>query len=53
MKKFLHAVIENTQPYSQKWLLTSFISGYFLATLFFGIFSSQVHHFLNSLFQGF
>jgi hypothetical protein len=50
MKNFLSAVVENTQPLSQKLLASSFISGYFLAIIFFKFFGPQVHHFLDSIF---
>jgi hypothetical protein len=52
MKKFLLAVIENTQPVSQKLLFSSFISGYVLAIVFFKFFRPQVHHLLDSIVQG-
>jgi hypothetical protein len=52
MKNFLLAVIENTQPLSKKLLFTCFISGYFLATIFFRFFGPEVHRFLNSILQG-
>jgi hypothetical protein len=53
MRKFLSAVIESTQPISKKLLFTSFIAGYLLATIFFGFFRPQVHHFLDSLLGAF
>jgi hypothetical protein len=52
MKKFLAAVIENTQPLSKKLLFSSFMAGYLLATILFAFFRPQVHHFMNSIFQG-
>ena len=52
MKKFLFAVIENTQPLSQKLLFSSFISGYVLAITFYKFFGPQIHHFLDSIVQG-
>jgi hypothetical protein len=52
MKHFLSSVIENTRPLSTKLLFTCFISGYVTATVFFGVFGPQVHHFLNKIIQG-
>lgn len=52
MKKFLSAVIENVQPFSQKLLFGSFISGYILAIIFFKLYGPHVHQFIESLFQG-
>jgi hypothetical protein len=51
MKKFLQAVIENTQPISQKLLVTSFIVGYVLAVIFYKFFGARVHHLLDSFTQ--
>jgi hypothetical protein len=51
MKKFLQAVIENTQPVSQKLLVTSFIAGYILAVIFYKFFGARIHHFLDSIMQ--
>ena len=50
MKKFLQAVIENTQPISQKLLVSSFIAGYILAVIFYTFFGTTIHHFLDSIF---
>ncbi len=52
MKKFLLAVIEQTQPLSPKLLFACFISGYCLAIIFFKFYGPQVHHFLDTIFQG-
>jgi hypothetical protein len=52
MKTFLSAVFENTRPVSKKLLFSSFMAGYLLATLLFAFFRPQVHHFINSIFQG-
>ena len=52
MKTFLTAVFENTRPLSKKLLFSSFMAGYLLATLLFALFRPQVHHFINSIFQG-
>jgi hypothetical protein len=52
MKRFISSVIENTQPISYKLLFTSFISGYIVATVFFGFFGPEVHHFLNKMLDG-
>jgi hypothetical protein len=49
MKKFLLAVIEQARPLSTKLLLTSFISGYTLAIIFFKFYGPQVHRFLHSI----
>jgi hypothetical protein len=49
MKKFLMAVIENTQPISQKMLFMSFISGYGLAILIYTFYRPQVHHLVDTL----
>jgi hypothetical protein len=52
MKHFISSVIENTRPLSYKLLFTCFISGYISATVFFGFFGLQVHHFLNKILEG-
>jgi hypothetical protein len=49
MKKFLLAVIEQTQPLSARLLVTCFISGYTLAIIFFKFYGPQVHRFLDPI----
>jgi hypothetical protein len=51
MKKFLLAVIEQAQPLSPKLLVTSFISGYTLAIIFFKFYGPQVHRFLDTILE--
>jgi hypothetical protein len=51
MRKFISAVVYNTQPLSKKLLFTCFISGYLLATIIFGFFGPQVHHFMDQILQ--
>jgi len=51
MKEFILSVIENIRPLSYKLLFTCFISGYIAATVFFGFFGPQVHHFLNKMLE--
>jgi hypothetical protein len=52
MKRFISSVIENTQPLTYKLLFTCFISGYITATVFFGFFGPEVHHFLHKMLEG-
>ena len=52
MKNFLSDVFDLTRPPSIKILLSSFMTGYLLATLLFAFFRPQIHQFLEFIVQG-